>query len=286
MSLAVASRTAIAPLHADTREAVADLAGYLRIEVDPADRRGWMARDLLSDPDRGPAADLFARLEAAGFGPNRRAAAASLLLRYGWSSGFVIAAYLACARVPGRLDLRLKFSKWTLLEAIWVREATFVGLGGDPLAGSAGWTRTAASRDELRAALIESLIEGTEPLVERMHQWSRFSRHALWSMVVSSWAAQFVAVGEQLGEPCRALAEARAVLTLDPRIAKATPELYEVSDGQSSKVCQNRAACCLYFKSPRRHFCASCPIIPKSERLQRNLEWVQAQTKERALAAV
>jgi hypothetical protein len=284
MSVAFARRFEVSPVLAQTRDAVAGLAGFLRIEVDPTDRDGWLTARHLADPDQGPAADLFARFEAAGFGPNRRASAASLLLRYGWSSGFAIAAYLACQRVPRRMDVVYKFSDWTLLEAVWIRDAEFLGLASDPVAGGAGWAGE-ASADALRAALLDALIAETEPLVERMHRWSRFSRHALWSMVVSSWAGQFAAVGEALGQSEQALAEARAVLAMRPEIARATPELYAVTDGHSSKVCQNRAACCLYFKSPRRHFCASCPIIPKAERLQRNLEWVQEQTRERAKAA-
>lgn len=37
------------------------------------------------------------------------------------------------------------------------------------------------------------------------------------------------------------------------------------------------AACCLYFKSPGRNFCASCPILTKEDRLSRNRSWVRAQ---------
>jgi hypothetical protein len=284
MSLALAADSGVAPILAETCDAVAGLAGFLRIETAPADRNGWLTTEHLADPDHGPAADLFKRFEAAGFGPNRRASAASLLLRYGWSSGFAIAAYLARRRVPQRMSVAFKFSEWTLLEAIWIRDAAFLGLADDPWAGDAR-LETAASVAALRAALLQTLVAETEPLVARMHAWSRFSRHALWSMVVSSWAGQFTAVGESLGEADHALAEARAVLAMNPEIARAAPELYEVSDGHSNKVCQNRAACCLYFKSPRRHFCASCPIIPQTERLQRNLEWVQAQTRERLAAA-
>ncbi len=259
----------------DTVAKVKGLTGGLSVETDPIDRSGWITPDALGLPDEGPAKQLVARFEAAGFGVNRRAAAASLLLRYGWGAGFHIAAYLACRRVPVLEESAVRFSASTLIDGVWIRHARVIGLPGDPLAGAPGW-QDAPDVDALRRRLLESLIAFTEPLIAEQHAWSRFSRHALWSMVTSSWAEQFLTIGQRLGRREAAWAEARAILAMDIEIARAAPDLYEVRQGESSKVCQKRAACCLYFKSPRRHFCASCPILPEAERLERNREWVRA----------
>jgi len=247
-------------LHA-LRDRVAPLTGMLRVEVDPADRDGWIDLAALGNPTEGPLADLAGRFMTAGFGVNRRAVAASLLLRYGWAAGPIIAAWLACGRVLKLSDFALKFSPSTLVEAVWMKAAR-IELPADRQAG--------------RAALLVSLLAFSAPLVASQHQWSRFSRHALWSMVVSSWAAQFSAIGDRLGMRETALAETRALFGLDREIAAAAPELYEVGEGERSRVCQKRSACCLYFKGPARHFCASCPIIPREERLARNRDWVSA----------
>lgn len=236
----------------------APLTGALRLEIDPADREGWIDIDALGCPDAGPLADLNARFAAGGFGCNRRASAASLLLRYGWAAGFHVAAWLESGLVLHADRFALKFSQSTLVEAVWVQRARI---------------ERPADDDAGLAALLASLLAFTGPLVESQHRWSRFSRHALWSMVVSSWAAQFAAIGERLGRRDEAVDHARRLLALDPEIARAAPEIYVVGQGRRSRVCQVRGACCLYYKGPARHFCVSCPILPTEERLARNREW-------------
>jgi hypothetical protein len=248
---------ALEPLRAD----LAPLLGMLRIETDPADRDDWIDDAALGDPETGPLADLNARFVAAGFGVNRRAVAASLMLRYGWAAGFIIAAWLARREIV-RIDrFALKFSSMTMVEAVWIRDARILPDRGE---------------EEGRHALLESLLAFTEPLIASQHHWSRFSRHALWSMVTSSWAAQFAAIGERLGRRDEAVEEVRRLMGRDPEIAAAAPRLYEVEAGRRTQTCQRRAACCLYFKGPRQHFCASCPIIPATERIARNRDWVAA----------
>jgi hypothetical protein len=97
-------------------------------------------------------------------------------------------------------------------------------------------------------------------------------------MAASSWAGQFANVACQLGDEARGVAEARATLAQVPEIARAAPLLYEVRSGGASRTCQRMRACCLYFKgSGNRRFCASCPIIPEAERLERNRVWIEQQ---------
>jgi hypothetical protein len=135
--------------------------------------------------------------------------------------------------------------------------------------------------DALRERLLESLIAFTEPMIAAHHAWSRFSRHALWAMVTSSWAAQFANVARQLGDERRGVHEARTLLALVPEINRAAPELYEVHSAGNSRTCQKLRACCLYFKSGKGQFCACCPIIPDAERLERNRSWVAVQGAQR-----
>jgi hypothetical protein len=198
------------------------------------------------------------------------------LLRLGWAGGFAIGAYLACRRVPIVRDYAVSFSPTMLLQSIWIRDALFVGLGDDPLAGGPEWIETIGASD-LRRRLLESLVVFTDPLVTTQHAWSGFSRHALWAMVTSSWAEQFANVARQIGDEPRGVREARAIFELVPELNRAAPLLYAVHGGQTVQTCQRRSACCLYFKSSIRYFCASCPIIPEAERLERNRAWVARQ---------
>ncbi|WP_123905463.1 (2Fe-2S)-binding protein [Sphingobium cloacae] len=235
----------------------------------PEDRDGWLDRDMLCQPDSGPLAALNARMAALGFGANRRAVSASLLLRHGWAAGFLIGAWLHGRVVPQIGDFGLKFSSMTLVEALWVREARIV---------------VPADEEEGRRLLLEALLAFSEPLVASQHGWSRYSRRALWAMIVSSWMAQFAAIGQRLGRRDAAVAEARQLLALDTEIAAAAPDFYDVHVGARSEVCQKRAACCLYHKGPRKEFCVSCPLLSEAERLRRNRIWVRSGDALRVVA--
>jgi hypothetical protein len=267
---------AMRPVLADTLLALRGLELHIEVLSHPTDPTGWLDAAALAEPDGQPLSTLMQRFKSAGFAFNRRAASASLMLRCGWASGFAVAAYLTRARVPFLRDFALHFSSTALLKSLWVRDAQFVGRAEDPLAGGLEWMET-VGEDVLRARLLESLIGFTEPLIAAHHAWSRFSRHALWAMATSSWAAQFASVARQLGDENRGLHEARTLLAMAPEIKRAAPELYEVNSAGNSRTCQKLRACCLYFKSGKRQFCACCPIIPDAERLERNRSWVAAQ---------
>ena len=270
---------ALRPVLADTLLALRGLELHVEVVSHPLDPTGWLDDVALAEPDGLPLSALLQRFKSAGFAFNRRAASASLMLRCGWASGFAIAAYLTRARVPFVRDFALYFSISALLKGLWIREAQFVGRADDPLAGGPEWMET-VGEDALRERLSESLIAFTEPIIAAHHVWSRFSRHALWAMATSSWAAQFASIARQLGDEKRGVHEARTLLALVPEIKRAAPELYEVQSAGNSRTCQKLRACCLYFKSGKGQFCACCPIIPAAERLERNRSWVAAQASQ------
>jgi hypothetical protein len=249
---------------------------YLRAVSGRTERRDWFDADALASPQGDAMTRLLQAFRQQGIAPNRKAASASLLLRLGWAGGFAIGAYLACRRVPTLRDYAVSFSPTMLLQSIWVRDALFVGVHNDPLAGGTEWIETVEVSD-LRRRLLESLIVFTEPFIATQHAWSGFSRHALWAMVTSSWAEQFANIARQIGDEPRGVREARAMFELVPELNRAAPLLYAVHGGRIARTCQKRSACCLYFKSDTRYFCASCPIIPESERLERNRAWVANQ---------
>ena len=258
---------------ADTLQAIDGLQLFVKPVSEPTEGGQWLDGPAMISPDSAPLAELLERFRLRGFAPIRKAAAGSLLLRFGWAGGFAIAAYLARARVPFVRDYALEFAPTTGLRTLWIREARFVGRSHDRCAGAPDWAESVES-DTLRQKLLESLVAFTEPIVATQHAWSRFSRHALWAMAVSSWGAQMANIARQLGDPERGIREARAMFALNPEIRRAAPDLYEVRCGEVARTCQRRAGCCLYFKSEGRPFCTSCPILPEAERLARNRAWV------------
>jgi hypothetical protein len=264
------------PILADTITKLSALSLHLRVCARPRERSSWFDADALASPHGEALTHLLHAFKRQGIAPNQKAASASLLLRLGWAGGFAIGAYLICRRVPTLVDYAVSFSPTMLLRSIWVRDARFVGAHDDPLAGRPEWIESVEAGD-LRRRLVESLVLFTEPVVATQHAWSGFSRHALWAMVTSSWAEQFANIARQIGDEPWGVGEAKAVFELVPELDRAAPELYDVRGGQTTRTCQRRSACCLYFKSSARYFCASCPIITEFERLERNRAWVARQ---------
>jgi hypothetical protein len=234
----------------------------------------WLSSDDLCKPDVDPLASLMRRFGSATFKFNRRAAAAALMLRFGWAGGIAIASYLEQSRVPVLRDYKVCFSQQTLLRWLCIRDAAFSGQSADVFAGSRDWQESLPDALLLRR-LLESLIALTEPVIAAQHLWSGFSKHAFWAMATSSWASQFASVGRQLGDEGYAVSTARTMFSLEPN-DRAAPHLYEVSSGGLSRTFQKMQACCLHFKNSDRRFCANCPIIPEAERLGRNQAWLAA----------
>lgn len=249
-------------VRADTRKRLARIAPLsgLKVELDPDDPEDWVNGECLCEPDvPSPVEGVIADLVTAGFGANRRATAASLMLRHGWGAGPIIAMYLAEGRILRVQKYAYWFTRATFLERIWIRQADMV---------------TAESLDDRRTELLESLLAFSEPVLESMQAWSGYSRHALLAMLASSWMVQFSHAGELMGCREAAVREGRIVLARDRELVRALPETYVIASGSRSEVCQILKACCLQHKGHRHRFCPTCPVIKDRDRFVLNREWV------------
>lgn len=233
--------------------------GTLLVCSEAGDREGWIDHRALRDPESPALRELIACLAAAGFGANRRAVSASVMLRLGWAAGPVVAAYLAEGRVLRVGRYALKFSQQSLVKAICIGEVD-------------SWCRPRGGR--LDREVLDSLLAFSEPVLAGHHRWSGYSRHALWAMLASSWLAQFAAIGNRLGRRRESVNAACRLLKRHPEIARALPETYEIGCGDKSGTCQILKACCLYHKGRPGHFCPSCPAITERVRFLRNREWI------------
>src|SRR5262249_41054712 len=99
-----------------------------------------------------------------------------------------------------------------------------------------------------REAMADLLYQRAAGFVRAHHAWPRLSERAIWSMLESSWAGQFVTFGEAVGRSEWAAEEAAAVLGSHPVLALDAPDLYPVEAGGKRKTCQRRTLCCLYYK--------------------------------------
>ena len=210
------------PLLVDTLQAIEGLDLKIEFRAEPHDPRAeWVDAVSLASPDHAHLGSMLARFKATGYAPNPRAAAALMMLRFGWVGGFAIAPYLARGRVPILHDYGLFFppSPGPGPRVLWIRDAQFVGRPDDAFAGTPEWIES-APEDVLRQRLLESLLAFTEPLVAALHAWSQRSRHALWAMATATWASQFQNVARALGDEARGIREARAMFALAPEIKR------------------------------------------------------------------
>lgn len=222
---------------------------------------GWITEEQLCQVGEDPLRGMLHTLQTKGFGRNRKGTAASLLLRLGWAAGLPVGAHLLSQSTVSYKRFALRFSQMTLLQAVGVEELEV----DDSLRNDA---------EARRAIVARQLLMMSAGTVEALHKWSNYSYKALWSMVASSWAAQIYGMCEALGRDDIAQNEADEIIRLTGIPQAARPHLYSIETDGQSRVCQRRAACCLYYKSEKNNYCASCPLVPELERLQRNADWV------------
>lgn len=229
---------------------------------------GWIrGADLLS-----PATGIFqGLLQAIGSGigtKNKRVIAASFALRYGWSAGAPLQAYIAQHQVMNlALDnISLHFCDAGLYREYSLHRAEVVFQCE---------SCNVADR-EVALHMAEQLYAQAEPVIEALHEWSRFSRRALWAMTVSSWASQSVRVAETvLGDRNKGYTIAEHLLSYNPNLYRNKPVFYSVQHGMEQRLFQKRAACCLYYLGPERSFCTSCPLLVDEERVKRSFRYMR-----------
>jgi ferric iron reductase protein FhuF len=134
---------------------------------------------------------------------------------------------------------------------------------------------SSSDNPELVSCLRMMLIEQAEPVIDALYAWSRFSKRALWGQVASSWGAQFTSVLGYLNRHRESLGRARAFFDVPGFIRGMSPAFYPVTHWGKTRIYQRRASCCLYYRLPKTSYCASCPLVSQSERVERNKEWME-----------
>lgn len=238
----------------------------------------WLTHNEMCQPPQGRYAELLQALMMRSGIASRRFAAASFLLRYGWSSGAMIAAALMNKPIPtyAAEEAELCFAANTLFQAICLQSDSFATAKGDVLSAHEHCLFAFQNKNEAISLVAQRLLSHAKPIVERLHEWSRFSYSALWAMVSSSWVGQIINISKILH-----LSEEHLNFYLRGfygewhPIACSLPHCYHICELGKNHYFHIRAACCLYFKGKERHFCASCPLLNAEERLDRNRHWVR-----------
>ncbi|MCU0808726.1 MAG: (2Fe-2S)-binding protein [Candidatus Contendobacter sp.] len=237
-----------------------------------------MSHDEMRQPQEGFYAGLLQALMTRSGIASRRFAAASFLLRYGWSAGAVIAPLLMDKPIPwyAAEEADLCFADTTLFQAICLNSDGFIIAKEHRFSAHPQCVLSYSDPDAAIRLVADQLTGHAKLVVEALHEWSGFSHKALWAMVSSSWVGQILNISKRLQLPEDRL---KWYLTrfYDPwrPLADSLPHWYFIREQEKNHYFHIRASCCLYFKGEKRHFCASCPVIQEAERAERNRQWVQ-----------
>ncbi len=238
----------------------------------------WLSHSAMRQPQEGFYAGLLQAFMTRSGIASRRFAAASFLLRYGWSAGAVIAPWLMDKPIPWypAEEADLCFADNTLFQAICLNSDGFLIARDHRFSAHPHCLLSYSDPDAAIHLVAHQLACHAKPVVEALHEWSGFSHKALWAMVSSSWVGQILNISKRLQLPEDRLRHCLTVFYDASRpLAVSLPHWYFIREQGKHHYFHIRASCCLYFKGKQRHFCASCPVIQEAERAERNRQWVQ-----------
>jgi hypothetical protein len=236
------------------------------VEIGRPDGEHWVTGEDLKDAHSGPFHDVLQRLGGTLGTEDRRTIAASFAMRFGWSAGTAIAAYVIHGWVPDirleNISLRFGGSK-TMFERLALHRAQGKLLNGPE------------SKDSLLCVLRDTLFEQAAPVVEALRLWSHFPPRATWGMISSSWGAQCSNVFARVGDQCSGAELARALFRGSDIIAETQPHFYPVTYNTVTRMYYRSSSCCRYYLLPNGQYCAQCPLIDDDLRVRHNVEWLQ-----------
>lgn len=232
------------------------------VEVGRPTGSGWIGGDAFRDATSGPFNALLERIGVRSQTDDRRTIAGSFALHWGWTSSMAIAPFLRVECVPNvSLDnIAIRFSGSAFVDGMAVYEEGGTVVAGDPRAQRSSM-RTVADDGALRRALRAELAAQSAPVVGALHRWSAFAERAIWGVLTSLWASQFVALWPH-GDDQRVLARTLdAFFAGDDVVWEMRPDVTPVESGGGVQLRLRRASCCRFYLVHGGNLCASCPLV-------------------------
>lgn len=248
------------------------------VEIGQPQGPGWIAGDELRDATGGPFNALLLRIGERTTTTDRRTIAASFAVRFGWASAVAIAPYLRQRCVPDIAlgNISFKFRPSTFFERSAIHRPRGVVVDGDARATDSTVTTVANDADLLRA-LREALAAQGGPVVDALHRWSGFAKRGTWGMLTSSWASHLTGLGETPDDQRPLLPIIDRFFAGTDVVAAMRPRMHAVTCGSATHLFQRRASCCRWYLLPQGELCASCPLVSREDRVQRNEAWMKTQ---------
>ncbi len=246
------------------------------VEIGQPRGPGWIPGTALMTAREGLFQALLARIGERLQTADRRTIAASVALRYGWSSGVAMAPYLFYSCVPTiTLDnVSFKFNEHGSFERVALHHPAGVMLPQDGVAPHPS-IRWLSSPQALFAWLRTSLVQQAQPVVDALYDWSHFSMRGIWGMITSAWGSQCIQIFGEIGEQTQGLSWVRQFFAGHDVVSQMQPEFYPVTYQHVTHVYHRGASCCRCYRLRQEHYCASCPLISQEERRQRQHAWMK-----------
>jgi hypothetical protein len=246
------------------------------VEIGEPYGTGWIRGTDLQTALQGPLATLLARAGESLRTSDRRTIAASFIMCYSWSCGIAIAPYVYRHCVPNitldNISFKFHENAFFQMAALHRPEGAMLQQDGLEPHPSIQWL---SSPQELMSRLRDGLMQQAEPVVAALYNWSHFSIRGMWGLVTSSWGGQFFNILGALDGQERGLGHVRQFFQGNDIVAQMQPDFYPVTYCNVTHIYHRRASCCRFYKIPQGQLCASCPIVPQEERLQRNRAYMK-----------
>lgn len=246
------------------------LAG--QIHLGPTAGEGWMTGRNLADAGCDPLNRLLQTLGERAKTDDRKIIAAAFAARLGWSSVAGILPCLLAGHVP-RLppeNTSLKFGAHTLFEATAIHECKWVASSSSRATPPSLLPMEYAS--EVFCHLSEELHRYSRPIVDALHEWSRFSKRGIWGQIYAGWGSVIHSAVTVVSPSAAALPYIQAFFATPMDDAGMAPEFYALTYQDMTRLFHRRSSCCLFYKLPQGSLCASCPLETDDIRVTRNLD--------------
>jgi hypothetical protein len=134
--------------------------------------------------------------------------------------------------------------------------------------------------DALRTQLRDQLVAACEPLIAALRQRARLGERALWIAAAETCAAALIDALPPGTSTAAAVEAVQALVGDAASPLRAHPEIIAPPnrEGVINRLGILGSDCCCMYRLPDQPYCATCPHLPRAERIAALQTWLAAQT--------
>ena len=119
--------------------------------------------------------------------------------------------------------------------------------------------------------LSEGLHDQISPIVDALHDWSRFSKRAAFGQIYAGWGSVIQMIAAQANtDEGQTVAYIRRFFQSPLAYQNMAPNFYNLAFNGHAGIFHRRGSCCLFYRLPDGELCNSCPLVSDEKRLEYN----------------